>query len=120
MLLSLSSQINNTEVNLNTITKGQEVDAGLTASTELIAFADNIVLGPEEDLARARENLINALGPQAMVDSAAIIANFSRMVRIADATGIPLDAVMEEEAGELRKSLGLNSMAQGPESTNTR
>jgi len=61
------------------------------------------------------KKLIAILSPQAMVDAAAVVANFSRMVRIADGTGIPLDDMMAEYSSDLREDLGLNSLSQGPE-----
>lgn len=114
MLLSLSSQLNGDEVNLHAITQGQEVDSGVPASNELVSFAENVLRGQGEELNQARNELIAILGPQAMVDAAAVIANFSRMVRIADGTGIPLDDMMAEYSSDMRADLGLNSLSQGP------
>ena len=42
-----------------------------------------------------------------MVDAAGVASNFERMVRIADATGIPLDARMEALSHEVRDTLHL-------------
>lgn len=112
MLLSLSSQLNGDEVNLHAITQGQEVDSGVPASNELLSFAENVLRGQGEELNQARNELIAILGPQAMVDAAAVIANFSRMVRIADGTGIPLDEMMAEYSSDMRADLGLNSLSQ--------
>lgn len=114
MLLSLSSQLNGDEVNLHAITQGQEVDSGVPASNELVSFAENVLRGQGEELNQARNELIAILGPQAMVDAAAVVANFSRMVRIADGTGIPLDDRMAEYSSDMRADLGLNSLSQGP------
>ena len=43
-----------------------------------------------------------------MVDSAAVIANFQRMVRIADGTGIPLDEPVLMLTQDIREDLGIN------------
>ena len=43
-----------------------------------------------------------------MVDAAGVIANFQRMVRIADGTGIPLDKRVVALTADLRDELGLN------------
>jgi hypothetical protein len=112
MLLSLSSQLSGDEINLHTITQGHQVDSGVPASNELTAFAESILRGPGEELNQARDKLIAALGQRAMVDAAAVAANFSRMVRIADGTGIPLDDVMAEYSTDLREDLGLNALNQ--------
>jgi len=42
------------------------------------------------------------------VDAAAVVSNFERMVRIADATGIPLDAPVNAMTADLRADLGID------------
>ncbi len=115
MLLSLSSQLHGDQVDLNTVTLGDTVDSGVVASNELIAFAESVLSGRKEALELARQQLITTLGVEAMVDAAAIVANFSRMVRIADGTGIPLDDMLLEGSASMRENLGLNVFGQGPE-----
>ena len=44
-----------------------------------------------------------------MVDAAAIVGNFQRMVRIADSTGIPLDETVLMISQSIRKTLGINN-----------
>ena len=63
--------------------------------------------GDDSALGKARGRLLQAVGACGLVDAAAVVANFERMVRIADATGIPLDAPLSILAGELGKELGL-------------
>ena len=46
-----------------------------------------------------------------MVDAAAVIGNFERMNRIADGTGIPIDAPVEAATGDLREELDLDRFA---------
>ena len=48
------------------------------------------------------------MGSAAMVDAAGVISNFQRMVRIADATGIPSDGPMQVMSEDLREQLGIN------------
>ena len=59
------------------------------------------------ELDEARARLAQAAGPGAMVDATGVVANFQRMVRIADATGIPVDSYILERTGELPQRLGL-------------
>ena len=80
---------------------------GVAHAAELLAFADAAVQGEPGALAAARADLLQALGPEALVDAAAVVANFERMVRIADATGIPLDAPVAALAADLGQELGL-------------
>ncbi len=65
--------------------------SGVRHGDALIAFADAVVRGDETARARARADVLDRLGPEELVDAAAVAANFQRMVRIADSIGIPLD-----------------------------
>lgn len=85
------------------------VDSGITASTQLTEFAEAVVDREETRIAAARTAVANALGKAAMVDAAAVIANFQRMVRIADSTGIPLDEPVMMMTQTIRQDLGLNA-----------
>ncbi len=80
--------------------------AGVPHGAELIAFVDAIIAGDDE-AATARARLTNALGPEAMVDAAAVAANFFMMTRIADATGTPLDERSVAMSNDLRADLGI-------------
>ena len=91
-MLRASTQINGEEVDITAVTKGGQVDSGVEAGGVLVAFAEAAMTGSESDVAAAREALRSRLGDAATVDAASVIANFERMVRIADGTGIPLDA----------------------------
>lgn len=86
--------------------------SGLAHGGELLAFADAMVGRDDAALDRARAALLEAAGPENLVDAAAVASNFERMVRIADATGIPLDRPLEQASGELRAELGLDRMAE--------
>lgn len=78
---------------------------------ELVAFCDALVGGGEAELAQARAELLAALGPEGLVDAAAVASNFERMVRIADGCGIPLDGPLEALSGDLRDELHLARFA---------
>jgi hypothetical protein len=81
--------------------------SGVEYGTELLAFADAMVGEDDEALTHVRHVVIEALSPAAMVDAAGVASNFERMVRIADATGIPLDARMQALSQEVRDTLHL-------------
>lgn len=96
-----------TSVDLNALVDSNE-DSGVVGGSELIEFAE-AALGDEATAIRhARARVSDALGEAAMVDAAGIIANFQRMVRIADGTGIPLDPAMAAMTADLRDQLGIN------------
>ena len=81
--------------------------SGVEYGTELLAFADAMVGEDDDALTHVRHVVIEALSPAAMVDAAGVASNFERMVRIADATGIPLDARMRALSQEVRDTLRL-------------
>jgi hypothetical protein len=84
--------------------------SGVPHGEALVAFADALVGEDEEALERARTALLEALGPAGFVDAAAVASNFERMVRVADATGIPLDAPVRVLAADLRDDLSLDAL----------
>ena len=67
--------------------------------------------GNETTIARERTALRAVLSPEAFVDVAAIIAAFNVVDRVADASGIPLDAMMVAMSGEVRETLDLARFA---------
>jgi uncharacterized membrane protein YcjF (UPF0283 family) len=77
---------------------------------ELVAFAEAIVTGAQT-LAQSRAAVVEALGPEAMVDAAGVASNFERMVRIADSTGIELGDLLEQASADVRDALGLEQPA---------
>jgi hypothetical protein len=84
-----------------------EAESGVPHGRELVRFAEQVV-GDGDDLDRARDELVEAMGAAALVDAAAVIGNFERMVRIADGSGIPLDTPVSAMTGKLRADLGLD------------
>jgi hypothetical protein len=58
-------------------------------------------------LTRAREALRAVLSPEAFVDACGVIAAFNVVDRIADATGIPLDPMLQTMSGDLPQTLDL-------------
>ena len=105
MLLGRSSDENGT-LNLNGTVRN-EVDSGVEHGEALLRFADAAV-GRAPDLAQAREAVHVAMGAEGVIDCAAVIANFQRMVRIADGCGIPLDSTTAETSEPWRDTLGIN------------
>ena len=88
-MLSLSADISNTNVDLQVI--NGEGDGGLRFGLELRQFAEALASRDEAALSASRSALYEAAGNDVLVDAAAVAANFQRMVRIADSTGLPVD-----------------------------
>ena len=65
----------------------------------------------EAALAREREALRAVLSPEAFVDAAAVIGAFNVVDRIADSTGIPLDASIQLMSEAVRSELDLTRFA---------
>ncbi len=87
-----------------------EIDSGVPEAEVLLRFCDAAV-GRHGDLAARRTAVATMLGPQATVDAAATIANYQRMVRIADGCGIPLDDFTNRTSVDWRGELGLHQFA---------
>ena len=84
--------------------------SGVPHGDALVSFAEAVVSRDRATIATAREALIEAMGVEAMVDAAAVAANFERMVRIADGTGIPLGAGLESRSRAVRDELQLERL----------
>jgi hypothetical protein len=96
-------------VDVAAVTEDAVADAsGIAHAAVLLAFAEAAVGGDEATLAAARQRVLDALGPEALVDTAAVVGNFERMTRIADSTGIPLDAPVAAMTQDIRSDLGLD------------
>ena len=88
-------------------------DGGIPDGRALVAFAE-AVLGTDNGVLHThRTALQDALGDAALVDAAAVVANFNAIDRVADACGIPLDASTEDMTAEMRASLGFDDFAVG-------
>jgi hypothetical protein len=109
MLLRASGEVAGRAVDPQAVVAGESAagSSGVAHAQELCAFTDALVGDDDAALAAARARLAQAIGPAALVDAAAVAANFERMVRIADATGIPLDAPMVALTEDLRAGLGV-------------
>ena len=95
-------------MDLEAITKGagDEV-AGVAFGAELIAYADAGV-ARSTDVPETRDAVHKSMGDAGVVDAAAVIANFQRMVRIADGTGIPIDGPLDVLSADIRHEIGIN------------
>jgi type IV pilus biogenesis protein CpaD/CtpE len=85
-------------------------DAGVPWGAELLAFASAAQEGTT-DLAAARTRVIEVLGPGGAAEAAATVAVFNGLVRVADGTGIQLDAGLAGYSADLRDELGIDAYA---------
>ena len=73
----------------------------------LVEFAEALHGTDPVRQSRAREAVAGRLGDAALVDAAAIVASFNAVVKIADATGIPLEDYKAAATEDLRRDLAL-------------
>lgn len=83
-------------------------DSGVAGGAVVIEFADAVLDTDGARLEAARAALLLFVGAAGLVDSAAIVSTFNAIVRIADATGMPLSDAVLEETAEFREALGVN------------
>ena len=113
----MSGEIDGARYDLRAVTDAAAAGAsGVPHGRELLALAEAVVRGGDAELAAARARAIAALGPHGFVEAAAVASNFERMVRIADATGIPLDTPLDAISASMRTDLGIDAFASA---TNT-
>lgn len=84
------------------------IGVGVRHANLLGDFAERAVAGDGEALDASRTRLVGAIGGAGMIDAAAVIAGFDGITRIADATGIPLEAAKAEQTADLRAALGID------------
>lgn len=106
-MLRVSALYNETEVDLQAVNGDAESAAvGVEFGPELMRFAESLA-SRDDDLERHRAVLLETAGPAVLVDAAGVAANFQRMVRIADAIGIPVDERFGEMGQRVRAELGI-------------
>ncbi len=70
------------------------------------------MLDPDVDrLIRARQAIVDAMGGDALVDSAAVAALFNAIDRVADSTGQPLEEDKAAVTAVLRAEIGIDAFA---------
>lgn len=82
--------------------------SGVRHEAELLAFAD-AAIAAGAGLAEARRLVVGRMGENAMHDAAAVIAGFDAITRVADGSGIPLEAQKAEATAEWRARLGIDT-----------
>ena len=108
-MLSLSADVTESEVDLRAVNGEPSADIGAIEYGELLSgFATAFATRDETALADARSALQRGAGDVVLTEAAGVAANFQRMVRIADTTGIPLDERNVALSHSLLKDLELD------------
>ena len=90
-MLRVSMKQTERDIDIHVINGESDGVADVPFANELTGFAEAVASFDEDSLGIARAKLLDAAGPEVLVDAAGVAGNFQRMVRIADSTGIPLD-----------------------------
>ena len=110
-MLRVSSETTERNCDLNMVNGVSGEVSDIEFGVELMHFAgslaESLADGVEEELDLARKELQQVAGSDVLVDAAGVAGNFQRMVRIADAMGIPVDSMDNEMSNEIRKDLNL-------------
>ena len=86
MLLRASGLSQNRDYDLNAVTGAAVEDAGVPHGRSLMRFAEAVLDEDEAVLSRARTELLRALGPEGLVDAAAVVGLFNAIDRVAAAS----------------------------------
>ncbi len=116
-MLRVSANINEVEIDLQGINGDADSAAvGVRFGGELMQFAEMIARADIDGITLARQKLTEAAGQKVVVDAAGVAANFQRMVRIADAMGIPVDNLENEVGKAVRDELAMDKYASAKNS----
>ena len=111
MLLRASDLTQNRDYDLSAVTGAAAGDAGVPHGRLLMRFAEAVLDEDEAALSLARTELLRTLGPEGLVDAAAVVGLFNAIDRVADATGIPLEPEKAAASADFRTALGLDRFA---------
>ncbi|MCW5747230.1 MAG: hypothetical protein KIT36_13655 [Alphaproteobacteria bacterium] len=88
-------------------------DGGVPHGKLLMDFGAAVVGDSADRLNACRIAVQNTLGADALADAAGIAAIFNAVVRLADATGIPLEDAKEAASRVVRAEIGIDAFAVG-------
>lgn len=108
MLLSLSGLNQDAQVSFEAVVSSGQGDGGVPHGQLLSRLAEAIWEGEPSALAAVRDEVITAMGGDALVDAVAVSANFHMMTRIADGTGTAFDDAYLERSEDIRAQVGVN------------
>ena len=114
MVLRASGQKDGENFDLNNVIGSGDGDVGVVHGALLLVFVDAVAGDDDEALDIVRGELVELLGEEALVDAAGTAASFNSVVRVADATGIPIDEFKADPAREILEELGIEDFSSGP------
>ncbi len=110
MLLRASGEQTDAEAALNSVTDAG-VDPGIAHGDTLRALTEATIRNEWLELGDIRATAERSMGAQAVTDVFVVAAAFNGITRVADSTGIPLDANTEQVTQGLRETTGIANFA---------
>jgi hypothetical protein len=118
-LLRASGHNDGSEYDLSVMTgadiSGEGAGGGVANGALLLRFATAAWAGDAGDLAAARTEIAETMGAAALTDTAAVVALFDAIDRVADATGIPLEDQKAAITADFRSTIGIDDFAAADE-----
>ena len=114
VLLRESSKKSGEAADLGIVTGQSEGDGGVPHGAFLLALAEAVARWQWDTVADLRQEGIERLGTQETSDAILVAAGFNGITRVADATGIHLDAHTAAASTDIRPQIGIDAFA--PES----
>ena len=117
-MLRVSANVTESNIDIQMINgESPQMSSDIEFGEVLMSFASSLASRDEILLSEARSQLLSIAGADVLVDAAGVAANFQRMVRIADAIGIPVDSDSNEISNDVRKDLELYKFDSAKNST---
>lgn len=107
MLLRESGRHTGDEYDLTAMAGEGAAGGGVAAGEALARYAETFC-EDRDGFAAARGRLLGDIGAEALVDAAGVLAIFTAVVRVADATGIPLEEEKARTSADFRGALGID------------
>lgn len=106
-LLRASGRHSGKDYQFSGIVEAGGAPSGVAGEEALLTFVD-AVIDATTSLDTARDAVVAELGESAMIDSAAVIAGFDAITRVADGSGIPLEPDKAAATAGWRSRLGID------------
>jgi hypothetical protein len=113
--LRWSGEIHEYDIRIEGITD-PSIDVGVPGGLALVGLVDCMIEGDISARPQARATVLEELGPESLVDAAAVFGNFEMMNRVAEGTGIPVPPQALEREAEMMRTLGLYDIMKSQES----
>jgi len=84
-------------------------DGGVKHGALLAKLCDAVSGRDRDTMANVRSDALRVMGPDEFVDAVGVSAMFHMMNRVANATGTPLDAIMQEAGPAIAPAIGASS-----------